>query len=106
MSLIKYYLKKHGYEAEYIYKAEGIEVIKKVKEYVPDLIILENSVGSEGQLCNSIKSSINSKVPVILMAANVSIDQQQENCDADDVIPKPFDPRLLLMKIEKLLGRM
>lgn len=103
MNLMKQFLKKHTYEAEYVYRTESNNVIEKVKEYEPDLVILEGSVGEEGPLCQRIKNNIDGYIPVILMAGNISSKKQQEDCGADDILPKPINPRLLLEKVKALL---
>ena len=103
MHLLKQFFKKHAYDAEYMYRAEGSDVIEKVKEYEPDLVILESSVGPEGELCQRIKNNSDTYIPVILMGGNISSKEQQENCGADDIIPKPFTPQLLLEKVKTLL---
>ena len=105
MSLIQQFLNKNEFAAEYVYRAEGTEVIEKVKEYAPDLVILESSTGPEGQLCQRIKQSRDTYLPVILMAGNIHSDKPHEHCGADDIIPKPFEPKVLLEKIETLLNR-
>ena len=103
MSLIQQFLNKNSFAAEYVYRAEGTDVIEKVKEYAPDLVILESSTGPEGQLCQRIKDSSTAHIPVILMTGNIMADKPHENCGADDIIPKPFEPKVLLEKIETLL---
>jgi DNA-binding response OmpR family regulator len=103
MSLIKQFLNKNSFAAEYVYRTEGTKVIEKIKEYKPDLVILESSTGPEGQLCQRIKDSTTANIPVILMTGNVLTDKPHENCGADDIIPKPFEPKVLLEKIETLL---
>jgi DNA-binding response OmpR family regulator len=103
MSLIQQFLNKNSFAAEYVHRCEGTDVIHKVKEYAPDLVILESSIGPEGQLCQRIKDSNNANIPVILMTGNVLPGKPHENCGADDIIPKPFDPKVLLEKIDTLL---
>lgn len=103
MSMIERYLELHEFEAEYVYRAQGQEVIDKVKNFQPDLVILEGGIGHEGPLCERIKSDgIN--VPVIIMSGPSSEKQSYEDCGADDIIYKPLEPKLLLHKIEKILN--
>lgn len=104
MSLIQQFLQRNAFQADYVYRAEGADVIQKVKEYEPDLVILESRIGEEGPLCERIKSNGNTNIPVILMEGNISTEKPIENCGADDIIPKPFDPKLLLKKIEALIN--
>ena len=103
MTMIQQFLNKNSFAAEYVYRAEGTEVIEKVKEYAPDLVILESITGPEGELCQRIKDSSNAHIPVILMTGNILQDKPHEHCGADDIIPKPFEPKVLLDKIARLL---
>lgn len=103
MSMIERYLEKHQFEAEYVYRAQGQEVIEKVKQFQPDLVLLEGGIGKEGPLCERIKNDgIN--VPVIIMAGHTSEKQTYEHCGADDIIHKPLEPKILLNKIERILN--
>lgn len=104
MSMIQHFLQKHEYNAQYAYRSGGAEVIQKIKEFEPHLVILEAGIGEEGPLCQRIKDDTNANIPVILMAGNISAEKPHEDCGADDVIAKPFEPNLLLKKIENLLG--
>lgn len=104
MSLIQRFLQKNAFKAEYVYRAQGGDVIEKIKEYEPDLVILESSIGEEGPLCERIKSNGNTNIPVILMTGNISTERGFEHCGADDIIAKPFEPKLLLKKIAGLLN--
>ena len=103
MSLIQRFLQKNAFQAEYAYRTDGADVIQKVKEYEPDLVILESSIGEEGPLCQRIKSNGTTNIPVILMTGNIFTQNEFEDCGADDMIAKPFEPRLLLKKIETLI---
>lgn len=105
MSLIQRFLQKNAFQAEYVYRTEGADVIEKVKEYEPDLVILESSIGEEGPLCQRIKSNGNTTIPVLLMEGNISSEKPFENCGADEIIAKPFEPKLLLEKIKALINK-
>jgi len=102
MSMIERYLERHKFEAEYMFRAQGQEVIEKVKNFMPDLVILEGGVGNEGPLCERIKND-GIKVPVIIMAGHISEKKTFEHCGADDIIHKPLEPKLLLEKIDRIL---
>lgn len=83
--------------------AEGfsVETFETVKDFdqrnsdiTPDLYLFDVMLpdGSGIDLCNQIKN--NSKhafVPVIVMSANVKVDQMRNRCKPDDFISKPFD---------------
>ncbi|MFC3158397.1 response regulator transcription factor [Chryseobacterium arachidis] len=93
--------------------AEGYRVLafgnvkefkKRNTEIFPDLYLFDVMLpdGSGIDLCNEIKSQSNNKVPVIIMSANVKIDQTRKLCMPDDYISKPFDLNDLLQKIRKI----
>jgi AraC-like DNA-binding protein len=61
------------------------------------------------ELCSRIKSDINtSHIPVILLTAKGEVEHRIEGLEAgaDSYIPKPFHPRHLIVRIEKLLEAM
>jgi DNA-binding response OmpR family regulator len=88
-----------------ILEMQGFQVIsladtgwarQKLEEEEIDLILLDlNLEGSEedGQsFCAYIKSQDDLKyIPVILVSANMDIEQIKKECGADDLIRKPFD---------------
>lgn len=103
MSMMQRMLQKHSFIAEYMYRAAGEDVIEKVREYKPDLIILEATVGPEGALCQRIKSDGRAGIPVIIMAGNISSDKDYEDCGADEVISKPLNREQILSSVNRLL---
>ena len=103
MESIQKYLKRNDFKAEYIFRAEDTDVIKKVDMYEPDLILLEGSVGPEGELCKRINRNKKVRIPIILMAGHISTEIPHESCDVDDIISKPIQPKLLLEKIDNLV---
>ena len=91
------YCAHNGDEALSILEVELIDLV------ISD-VIMPNMNGLE--LCSSIKSDINtSHIPVILLTAKSELEQRIEGIEAgaDSYIPKPFHPRHLAVRIEKLL---
>ena len=81
-----------------------IKVLEKILFNLISDVIMPNMSGLE--LCSSIKSDINtSHIPVILLTAKGELEQRIEGIEAgaDSYIPKPFHPRHLMVRIEKLL---
>lgn len=80
------------------------EFKKRNTEIFPHLylfdVMLPDGFGTD--LCNEIKSQRNNKVPVIIMSANVKIDQIRKLCMPDDYISKPFDLNDVLQRIRKI----
>ena len=88
--------------------ANGNEAIKQCKKYDIDLIVSDIMMpGMDGlTFCKTIKSDFNtSHIPVILLTAKVMEENKIEGYEhgADAYITKPFNNRLLIVRIEKLL---
>lgn len=86
----------------------GMEGLKKAHELMPDLIISDVMMPEMDGItfCKKIKTELVScHIPVILLTAKSSIEHRIEGLEtgADSYIPKPFNPRHLLIRIEKLL---
>lgn len=84
---------------------EGFELAKK---YTPDLIISDIMMPiMDGlELCSRIKKEIHtSHIPVILLTAKAMIEHWMEGLEigADDYIPKPFNLKVLHLKIVNLI---
>lgn len=84
---------------------EGFDLAKK---YTPDLIISDimMPVMDGLELCSRIKKEIHtSHIPVILLTAKAMIDHWIEGLEtgADDYIPKPFNLKVLQLKIINLI---
>jgi YesN/AraC family two-component response regulator len=101
---------KAGLEGKYrIAEAEnGKEGIEKTHELMPDLIISDVMMPEmDGMVfCKKIKTELVScHIPVILLTAKTSIENRIEGLEtgADSYIPKPFNPRHLHIRVEKLI---
>jgi signal transduction histidine kinase/ligand-binding sensor domain-containing protein/DNA-binding response OmpR family regulator len=84
---------------------EGLEMAKK---FTPDLIISDvmMPVMDGLELCSRLKKEIHtSHIPVILLTAKAMIDHWIEGLEtgADDYIPKPFNLKILHLKIVNLI---
>lgn len=87
---------------------DGVQGLKIALENIPNIIISDVMMPNmDGiQFCNEIKQNeITNHVPLILLSARASIDHKIEGLKvrADAYIPKPFDMRLLKIKIQKLI---
>jgi len=86
----------------------GIDGLEKMKEFNPDLVITDVMMpGMNGtEFCHVLKMDLNtSHIPVLMLTALSSIESQMEGFEtgADDYIVKPFDDRVLLLRIRNLL---
>lgn len=87
---------------------DGIEALKGLKTHTPDIILsdimMPNMDGLE--LCRKIKDNISlCHIPVILLTAKISRESKilGYKAGADDYITKPFDPEILVMKIQRIM---
>ncbi|HHO55546.1 MAG TPA: response regulator transcription factor [Trueperaceae bacterium] len=104
-TLLKYVLKAQGYKvslSETIQDAQEI-LAAKLSEY--DLILLDLNLpgGSGFDILNQLPED--NKVPIIIISA---LSQSQNiirglESGASDYITKPFDPKELIIRIERLL---
>ena len=82
-------------------------ITKQVKEYNPDLILLDINLPDEDgfKICTEIRSF--SKVPIIFVTSrNTNIDELMGiTLGADDFITKPYNTQILLARIASLLKR-
>lgn len=106
---LRHYLAKHFEKHYKIYTAEdGLTGLELAKEKSPDIIIsdvqMPNMNGYE--FCKAIRQNFEiSHIPVILLTANNTIEQQIEGLSygADLYITKPFDINLLDVQIHTML---
>jgi DNA-binding response OmpR family regulator len=103
--LLKRFLKDYGYE---VYSAvDADEGLKKVRTVLPDLIILDVMLpGMNGfEVCRRIRES--SRVPIIMLTARGDVTDKVVGLElgADDYLPKPFEPRELVARIQAVLRR-
>jgi DNA-binding response OmpR family regulator len=88
--------------------ADGNDGHIKARKYIPDIIICDvmMPVMDGLELCRLLKSEVEtSHIPVIMLTARSLDDQKIEgfNYGADAYIPKPFNGKLLVARIENLL---
>lgn len=86
----------------------GSEGLKMALENIPDLIISDIMMpGLDGyELCRKVKSDLKtSHVPVVLLTAKASNDSALTGFEmgADYFIIKPFNPKILLLRIKNML---
>src|SRR5580698_6621176 len=107
--LITYNLEREGYEIACLY--DGSQVIDFVHKRKTALIILDLMLPEvDGiEICRALKSDAATKhVPIIMLTA------KSEEADvvvglqmgADDYIPKPFSPKVLVARIKAITRRM
>jgi len=107
IKLVKMYLEHHQYEV--IAANDGQEGLDKAKDEKPDLIVLDLMLPKmDGyKVCGLLKRDTRyAKIPIILFTAKAQEKDAKlgEEVGADAYITKPFEPEVLLSKIEELIG--
>ncbi|HZO76020.1 MAG TPA: response regulator transcription factor [Ktedonobacteraceae bacterium] len=87
--------------------SDGLEALEKLREYLPDLVILDVMMPEmDGfETLHALREV--STVPVIMLTVRQSEQDRIRGLDlgADDYLAKPFSPRELLLRIRALLRR-
>lgn len=103
--LLKRFLKDFGYEVFSAVDAD--QGLKKVRTVSPDLIILDVMLpGMSGfDVCKRIREF--SAVPIVMLTARGDVTDKVVGLElgADDYLPKPFEPRELVARIQAVLRR-
>ncbi len=103
--LLKRFLKDYGYAVFSAVDAD--DGFKKIRTVGPDLIILDVMLpGMTGfDVCKRIRES--SRVPIIMLTARGDVTDKVVGLElgADDYLPKPFEPRELVARIQAVLRR-
>ncbi len=104
---IEYLMKNAGFEVGVAY--DGEEALAKVKEMVPDLVILDVMMPKiDGfEVCETIRANPAWKSVRIIMLTAKGRDSEREkglSLGADDYITKPFSTRDLLRRVKEILS--
>jgi len=107
LTLLSRYLEREGYN--YIEARNGLEALEKVRNHLPDLILLDvNMPHKDGfEVLEEIRADAATEhIPVIILtAARLDSTEIQSglNMGADDYVTKPFDRKELLARIQTKL---
>ena len=103
--LLRDYLSRSGFETMCL--GNGSDVVPRVREQMPDLILLDLMLpGRDGlEICKEIRTF--STVPIIMITARIEeIDRLLGlELGADDYICKPFSPREVVARVKAVLRR-
>lgn len=105
LEIIRYILEESGYEVDVL--ADGGKLFDRVKNYEPDLILLDIMLGNlDGrELCKKLKEGNDTKtIPVILVSASHNPGKLNQEGAPNDFIAKPFDIDDLLGSISRQLN--
>ncbi len=104
-SLVKKYLNEHNYLVTTANSSE--DASEKIKIIKFDLIILDIMMpGKNGlEFIQDHKNKLDT--PIILLTAKGQADERVEGLEigADDYLPKPFEPKELLLRIKNILDK-
>jgi len=86
----------------------GFKLIRKLK---PDLLILDVMLPEKDgfEVCREIraKSSIYGQLPILMLTAHAEVTDRIVGLElgADDYLPKPFEPKELILRIKNILNK-
>jgi len=105
VDLLSYWFKGYGYHV--VPASDGLQAIKRWRETVPDLAILDlHMTKLDGfEVCRQMRSETNT--PILMLAAQDSEDDEvcALEMGADDYVRKPCSPRRLHAHIQALMRR-
>ena len=106
--LLSYNFDNAGFEISLI--SNGEEALPTILSEYPDLIILDwmlpNLSGIE--ICRQIRQHADIKMtPIIMLTAKGEVDDRVKGLEigADDYLPKPFEPKELILRIINILNK-
>jgi two-component system phosphate regulon response regulator PhoB len=106
--LIRYNLTKEGYRVEGV--DSGEEALKRIRADMPDLVLLDLMLpGMDGlDVCRVMRADPKTQtVPVVMVTAKGGEADIVVGLEigADDYLPKPFSPRVLIARVKAVLRR-
>lgn len=105
ISLLKSYLTQFDYEV--VAYTNPVKGLQKLEKDLPDIIILDIMMPEmDGfEVCKEVRK--NYSIPIIMLTARGDVTDRIIGLElgADDYLPKPFEPRELLARIQTVLRR-
>lgn len=96
-----------GYNFDVCYQSDSKKAIESFKLFQADIILLDIMMPEINglEICKQIREI--SKVPLIFLSARSEVSDKVLGLElgADDYLPKPFEPRELVARIESVLRR-
>jgi two-component system phosphate regulon response regulator PhoB len=106
--LLRYNLAREGYRVTCV--GSGEEAIRGIRSAPPDLVLLDIMLpGMDGlEVCRALKKDSSTRhIPVIMLTAKGEETDVVTGLElgADDYVPKPFSPRVLVARVRAVLRR-
>ena len=91
----------HGHNTAASLTPENVPA--QIASFIPDIILVDAKLGKQSgrSLCKEIKKE-HKALPVILMSADPTLLVNYEECEADDIIEKPFDIDEMIEGVNRL----
>ena len=91
--------------------SDGVEALEQVRRGKPDVVLLDVDLpGMDGfQVCRAIKadpSTASALVVMVTAMAQTADRRAGVAAGADDYLPKPFSPAVLLQKLNEIAARL
>ena len=104
-NLVKQYLNEHDYLITTANSAEDAK--EKVSLIKFDLIVLDIMMPGQSGLEFTIENKNKINTPIILLTAKTEANERIEGLEigADDYLPKPFEPKELILRIKNILDK-
>ena len=104
-NLVKKYLNENNYLVTTAASAEDAQ--KKVETIKFDLIVLDIMMPGKSGLEFTIENKKKINTPIILLTAKGEASERVEGLEvgADDYLPKPFEPKELILRITNILNK-
>ena len=104
-NLIKQYLNKHNYLITTANSA--VDAKEKVSLIKFDLIVLDIMMPGQSGLEFTSENKDKINTPIILLTAKTEANERIEGLEigADDYLPKPFEPKELILRIKNILDK-
>src|SRR5690349_2654014 len=105
--LLHRYLSDNGFRVTLA--ADAVEARASLTSFAFDLIVLDVMMPGETgiELTRSLRSAATQRVPILLLTAMGEPEDRIKGLEqgADDYLPKPFEPRELVLRVRNILDR-
>ena len=103
--LVKQYLNQNNFLVSTAYSAE--DALEKIQVIKFDLIILDIMMPGKSGLEFTVENKKTINTPIILLTAKGEASERVKGLEvgADDYLPKPFEPKELILRIKNILNK-